>query len=217
MSRYMTICSAITNKDPERCNKIFEDKDAEQRYQRAICVTAVAIATTDPTLCDKYETTVSEGGSSVDTGCKMAVATSTLDIKECEKLTNENERNGCKYDVNFKTGKTKVSECIESDCVFNYAWINKDKTACDFMTEVKTASPMSSSFKVACYAMLSGDEKECDPLKKVGVDEWYYCITKALYKKVMPSAGVYNLDLCTDNTLCYKFALGDMAYYMARN
>jgi hypothetical protein len=217
MPRYMTMCTAIASKDPEICKQIVEEKDAEQRYQRARCITLTAMASKDSSICDKYETVVSEGGSSIDTGCRMAAATGTLKISECEKLTDENARNGCIYDVNFMTGKTKVSECIDSDCVFNYAWINKDKKACDMMTEVSTASPMSASFKVACYAMLSGNEKECDPIKGVGVDEWYFCITKALYKQVMPSPGIYNLDICEDNTLCFKFALRDMATYLAKN
>jgi len=215
MPRYMKMCAAIANKDPEMCKQIFEEKDAEQRYQRAICVTSVATASADPSICDKYETIVSEGGTYVDTSCKMSAAIGSLKISECEKLTDENARNGCIYQVNFRAGKTKVSECKDSECVFTYTRVHKDKAACDMMTEVSTASAMSSSFKVACYAMLSGDKTECDPLKSVGVNEWYYCKTKAQYKQVMPSPGIYNLDVCEDDSLCYKFALGEMATYIA--
>jgi hypothetical protein len=168
------------------------------------CVIYAAAANKNVSACESIAAYVPDD-------CYTTVAMASLNNPICSLASSPN---GCDYMVNITRASKTFEECrrktgdYETECIFNYAWKLNDSTICDKLTNLM-------GFDTSCKAMISGNDSDCDPLKSVGVDEWYYCHIKAMYQITMPSVGVFNPDLCEDNEECQYYLLRHMINYAA--
>lgn len=144
--------------------------------------------------------------------CITTVAMASLDDSICPSASSPS---GCSFEV--KAAKPlSIEDCkvrqtdYETGCIFNYAWQNNATEACSKLTDIM-------GFRISCLAMLSGSDADCDPLRSVGVNEWFYCHIKSFYLAVMPSKGIFNPDLCLGEEDCEYYVLREMINYAARN
>jgi hypothetical protein len=192
----MTMCAAAFGTNSSLCNELSGDDYTH-------CAIYAAAARKNVSVCASMNAYVPDD-------CYTTVAMASLDNSLC---VNASSPSGCDYMVNITRASKTVEECkrrtgdYETDCVFNYAKKLNDSSICNKSTTLM-------GFQIACKAMISGDVESC---RNNGLDvtEWYYCATKALYPKVMPTPGVFNPDLCEDNNDCMYYVLRAMINYAA--
>lgn len=204
---YMQMCSAALNKDAKMCDDVRHDQPNDQEYFQDMCRIWVAAARKDFDSCDKIDTTI-QGQQMLD--CKRFVAVAMGDEKLCNKLDSENNRNGCLYAVK---AISKVSDCIEPECVYSYALAHNDKAACDYFGEV--TSVYVDVHKFSCLAMLDKDTERCRQLGDMF--SWEMCLKKAGLGKAILGNGNYEPSACEDDDLCIRAVLVDMVSYVAKH
>ncbi len=206
------ICAAAMNKDISMCDDVKHQEENEQKYHRSICRKWVAGADKDPSLCRSFD----EGKEFLITSfsCYDFVAKNMKDEKVCDMIKDQNGKKGCLYDVDLAKGSLKISDCKDLECIYDHAWGKNDRSACDRFSDVTVVN--ADMHRTTCLAMLSGDVKACDPIKSQGVDEWYYCKTKAQFRQMMPAEGQFDFTSCKDNSACISQVMESMILYSNR-
>lgn len=211
-SMFQQMCAAVGNHNIKMCDDVKNSNANEQKYHQSMCKAWVAAANKDPKLCKSFQ----EGKELIVTefGCLDLVARASRDKKVCDMISIQNGKNGCLYDVDVMLGKAGLSGCKDSACVYDYAWRNDDKSACEKFGDVTTAFLLMH--KASCLAMLSGNLKLCDPLKSEGVDNWNFCKIKSQYKKMMSGGSNFDFTLCKKDDECIKTVMLEMILEMTR-
>ena len=214
--KWRQVCAAVASKDVTMCSDMPVSAANGKVGWQAQCAFLVAAATKDSGICDDIATiapgydpaimNIGEWGSD----CEMYVAIAAKDASLCSSTQSVA---GCEHNVAVAAGEVALEDCLvtDTDCVLEYAYQNQSSEACDRLA----GGVMGQTFKTACLAMLSGDKAVCDPVKSVGVNEWAYCVTEALYGQAHPSADSFEFSVCEDDEACLSLAIHAMANYLA--
>ena len=209
--RYGASCAAAFNKDAKMCDKIVDKygRDIDEKYEEAHCRGLVAVTKKDITVCDS----VSDSAYSTDS-CYEDFAIGTKQKSMCDKISSENGKVGCKVRFDAEHSDVSVEGCkdIGAECYLKQAWKTKDKAYCKAYGE-DAADILKEASRMACEAMILGDESTCTPLKQVGVDEWWYCKRLGQLGKANPSEGQFYPENCGDNWDCQQGLVQAMVWY----
>ncbi len=198
-------CGAALNKDEKLCDNIVvqeeEGREYEQEYQRAKCRIQVAVMRGSTTLCDAPEMKIPQLG---DLGCYEAVAIGSKQQGLCDDIRSEKGQNGCNARYEAVHGDPGLDACphIGSECFFRYAREGK-RDACDAYAD-DSSEAFKETNRLACEAYVQGDASVCSPLKKVGVNEWWYCQQLGLLGAANPERGVFYPEKCGKNEDCQE-------------
>jgi hypothetical protein len=206
---YMTMCSAAMNGDAKMCDQVRHEKPNDEEYFKDMCRIWVAAVNKDPAACKSIDTTI-QGREMLN--CGMFVAEAMQDKSLCSQLPSENERNGCLYRVKVASGELKLSECEESECVFDYALKHRDAAACSRFADVTSAYVEESKF--ACTAMVEGATSDCGK-SPGGMMGSVLCRKKGGLGKAILGDGNFEPSACEDDDLCIRAALIAMVSYVA--
>ncbi len=210
-SRYRTSCAAAFNKDIKMCADIIDPhgREIDELHEEAICKGIVAITKKDITICDSTNNQF----YSVDS-CYEDFAIGTKQKSICDKISSENGQVGCKARFDAEHSDVSVEGCerIGAECYLKQAWKTRDKAYCEAYGE-DAADILKEASRMACEAMILGDESTCTPLKQTGVNEWWYCKRLGQFGKANPSEGQFYPEHCGDNWDCQKMLVQAMVWY----
>jgi hypothetical protein len=193
-SGWKHICIAITTKSLAECDK-FTDPDDEHfvpQEMQARCEWWVIAAMGKPSMCDNPKHVFPTESKEQTIGdCYRTLALTTKNKALCAK---SNDPAYCEKEYAEFNNEITLKDCNGDDtCLLNYAFFNKDKAACD---------EVSDMFKLACQVQLSGDSQACRQLHDV--DYWYFCDLRSHFKEMMPAKDTYNFGPCGTIHQCYK-------------
>jgi hypothetical protein len=206
---YMKMCAAAMNGNANMCDDVKHEKPNDQQYFQAMCRSWVAAVNKDFAACKSINTNT--GGQQLF-DCESFVAEAMGDQKLCAKLSSETARNGCTYRVNSAAGQLKLSDCIEPECVFQYAMQHHDADACNKFADVTTAYVEEQKF--ACNAMVKGDTSKCRQAPG-GMMGFELCMKKGGMGKTILGNGNFEPSACGDDKLCLRATLIAMVSYVA--
>jgi hypothetical protein len=203
-SMLMKMCSAAMSGDASQCDDVYHERDIDQQYFQNMCKIWVAAGNKDTAACEGLSVTI--GGASMD--CEMTVAQAIGDASLCDKLDSENARNGCNYHIKVAKGDMPLSECIDPECVFEYALTHQDKEACKTFADVTSAFLAESEY--ACGAMIDKEDVAYCRKAPGGLFGFTMCTKKAGIGRAYLGDGDFEPSNCGDDDLCIRDILSRM-------
>jgi len=205
-------------KDTKMCGDMVADEDMDKTAWRGLCLMFVAASSgkDGAAICDK----IGELAPGFDPGkvykgpfggdCYMFAAVGARDKALCPKTGSTS---GCEYNVGVVAGEFNLEQSDDYESLYAYALRNKSAEACDKFSG-KTGLPMDEVYRAGCLAMLSGNEKDCDGMRGVGVAEWAFCERKFHYGQARPKPDDFLPYACGDDDNCLFEVLTDMANFL---